>query len=125
MVQFRFTQDAPDQQMLTDFQNLGGFNDQQLAQFVDILMSFFAGQQAGELMGSVNEFSATHGVNMNALKAIIRGVLIFFKGAVRANLTPLYVKEDLLNFGMTTHIILPYIYSISITFLLSTVIIPL
>ena len=100
MVQFRFTQDAPDQQMLTDFQNLGAFNEQQLGQFVDILMSFFAGQQAGELMESVNEFSSTHGVNLNGLKNIIRGVLIFFKGAVRANLTPLYVKEDLLNFGI-------------------------
>lgn len=100
MIQFRFTQDAPDQQMLTDFGNLGAFNEEQLGQFVDIIMNFFAGQQAGELMESVSEFSSTHGVNANALKTIIRAVLIFFKGAVRANLTPLYVKEDLLILGM-------------------------
>ncbi len=27
-------------------------------------------------------------------------MLVFFKGAVKANLTPLYVKEDLVNLGM-------------------------
>jgi len=101
MVQFRFTQEAPDQQMLTDFQNLNNFNENQLAQFVDILMVFFTGQQASELMDTVGSFAQEHGINANALKNLIRALLLFFKGAVRANLTPLYVKEDLVNLGLT------------------------
>lgn len=78
MVQFRFSQDAPDAQMMNDFQQLGGMNEQQLGQFIDIIISFFAGQQPDQLMGDVNEFSSNHGINPNALRNIIRFVSKIF-----------------------------------------------
>jgi len=100
MVQFRFTQDVPDQQMLTDLQNLNNFNEEQLSRFIDILMTFSTGQQVSELMQSVGSFAQEQNITNNAIKSIIRSVLLFFKGAIRSNLSPLHLKEDLMNLGL-------------------------
>jgi len=52
-------------------------------------------------MDNLGEFAQEQGVNVNSLKIIVRGVILFFKGAIKENLTPLYVKEDLVNLGLT------------------------
>jgi hypothetical protein len=39
--------------------------------------------------------------DLNALKATARGTVTFMKAALRQNLSPAHVKEDLLAFGVT------------------------
>ncbi len=52
-------------------------------------------------MDKVGSFATTHGINVNALKTIVRGVLVFCKGALRANVSPAHVKDDLVALGLT------------------------
>jgi len=97
--QFKYTQEQPDQQSFTNFQNLSNFNEEQLAQFVDILMGILTGQ-GSEAIENIEAFAGEHSINVNALKNIVNSVVLFFKGAIRRNLTPLNVRDDLVNFGL-------------------------
>ena len=50
-------------------------------------------------MTHVAEFGDEHGVSANALKNVVKSLLSFFKSAVKSNLTPSQVKEDLEHLG--------------------------
>jgi len=97
---FHFTSVAPEQQVFADIQNLNAFNDGQFSQFVDIVLSFFISHSASDMMEKIAEFAGQHGVNVNALKGIVRGVLIFCRGALQEHLSPQFLKEDLLALGL-------------------------
>lgn len=72
MVQFRYSQTLPDTQMLNDFNNLAALNEEQLGQLIDIVILFFQGLVAQDLMARVADFSQAHSINPNALRNIIR-----------------------------------------------------
>jgi len=50
-------------------------------------------------MSQVSEFAGEHGVSTNALKNVVKSLLGFFKSALKSNLTPAQVKEDLEHLG--------------------------
>jgi hypothetical protein len=52
-------------------------------------------------METLGEFSATHKANIGLLKNIARSLIFFLQGAIRANLTPLFVRDDLMNLGLS------------------------
>eukprot|EP01089_Gocevia_fonbrunei_P000885 TRINITY_DN10865_c0_g1_i1.p1 TRINITY_DN10865_c0_g1~~TRINITY_DN10865_c0_g1_i1.p1 ORF type:complete len:149 (+),score=12.61 TRINITY_DN10865_c0_g1_i1:227-673(+) len=45
-------------------------------------------------------FSQEHKINVNRLKGTLRSTLLFLKGSLKYNLTPLYVYEDLIQLGL-------------------------
>lgn len=79
MVQFHYTKEAPEQSILNNFQDLNNFGNESFAKFIDILMTFFAGQQGAELMDNLAQFAQDQGVNQNALNGIVRGVILISK----------------------------------------------
>jgi len=101
MASFHFTSSAPDEQLFSSIQNLNNFNNAQLTEFVNILLDVFINHEASGLMDKVGSFAATHSINLNALKGIVRGVLVFCKGALRSNVSPPHVKDDLVALGLT------------------------
>eukprot|EP01112_Ceratiomyxa_fruticulosa_P009445 TRINITY_DN2459_c0_g2_i6.p1 TRINITY_DN2459_c0_g2~~TRINITY_DN2459_c0_g2_i6.p1 ORF type:complete len:201 (+),score=46.18 TRINITY_DN2459_c0_g2_i6:164-766(+) len=101
MASFHFTSSAPDEQLFSSIQNLNNFNNAQLTEFVNILLDVFINHSASDLMDKVGVFAAAHSINLNALKSIVRGVLVFCKGALRSNVSPPHVKDDLVNLGLT------------------------
>ncbi|GAM17594.1 hypothetical protein SAMD00019534_007690, partial [Acytostelium subglobosum LB1] len=92
---------SPDQQLLNEVGYLSNLDDQQLSELIDIIFTFLLYQKAEGLMNSVSSFSQQHSISENALKNIIRGSIIFLKGAVKYHLTPNHVKEDLINFRLS------------------------
>jgi hypothetical protein len=52
-------------------------------------------------MDDVASFSSKHSIGGTAIKNTARALLFFFKNALRVNLTPQFVKEDLQNFGLS------------------------
>jgi len=54
-----------------------------------------------DLMEQVPAFAGKHSLNASSVKNSVRALVFFFKNALRVNLTPQYVKEDLINFGLS------------------------
>lgn len=79
MVQFRFTSETPPQQLQNDIQTLNHFDEQQITELVEILLSFISLQPGFDFVSSIGEFSERNGVNLNALKNTIKGIVYFFK----------------------------------------------
>ena len=126
---FRFCDESvtPDQQLFTDVQSLNSFSAPQLAQFSTIVLGFL--KEGGEAEGvfchhsfflavcvlmmtaicggqrivdrgeAIPRFAEEHGINQKALRGTLRGLLFFFVEALRRNMPPQHVKEDLLNLG--------------------------
>jgi COMMD2-7/10, HN domain len=99
MPSFRFVDDQPDQQLFTDIQNLNAFNDGQLSGFVGIVLSFLQHKAGTDPNDSLEAFATENKVNQKALKNTVRGVLFFFSEALKKNMSPAHVKEDLHNLG--------------------------
>ena len=50
-------------------------------------------------MSQIEDFAEEKGVSASALKNVIKSLLGFFRSAIKSNLTPAHVKEDLEIFG--------------------------
>ena len=90
--------------MYTDIKSLNKFDEKAFCQLVDIVFSFLVSPKEGtRFMSQVSEFAGEHGVSTNALKNVVKSLLGFFKSALKSNLTPAQVKEDLEHLGKTDH----------------------
>ena len=102
MSSFFFTKIPPEEQMYTDIKSLNKFDEKAFCQLVDIVFSFLVSPKEGtRFMSQVSEFAGEHGVSTNALKNVVKSLLGFFKSALKSNLTPAQVKEDLEHLGKT------------------------
>jgi hypothetical protein len=95
---FRFTTEAPSQQLYSDVQNLNQFSNEQLTQFTQIVLVHLT--NPSDATRRLGEFGEEHGVNVRALGNTLRGVLFFFTGALKANLGAQQVKSDLSGLGL-------------------------
>lgn len=100
MVQFRFTSDAVPQSLYADIQFLNSFSKAQIDELLMILIEFISGESGSDIMEDVASFSSKHQISGSSIKNTTRALLFFFKNALRVNLTPQFVKEDLQNFGL-------------------------
>ncbi|XP_020626180.1 COMM domain-containing protein 7-like [Orbicella faveolata] len=102
MSSFFFTKVPPEEQMYTDIKSLNKFDEKAFCQLVDIVFSFLVSPKEGtRFMSQVSEFAGEHGVSTNALKNVVKSLLGFFKSALKSNLTPAQVKEDLEHLGLS------------------------
>ena len=100
MSSFFFTKVPPEEQMYTDIKSLNKFDENSFCQLVDVVFSFLVSPKEGtRFMSQVSEFAGEHGVSTNALKNVVKSLLGFFKSALKSNLTPAQVKEDLEHLG--------------------------
>ena len=90
-----------DPQLSADIQSLDKLlSDEQLSQFVDIIVGFFLAPADTDLMGGIRQFASAHGVNARALKSSMRGILVFFQGLIKHGLTQAQVVEDCAQLGL-------------------------
>jgi len=103
MTTFRFKQNnnaEVDEQLYSDILNLNSFNDDQLVQFTDAVLTFIINKNVS-LPEQISALSQETGIALGVLKNSVRGTLFFFKAAIKATLTNAYLKEDLVKFGIT------------------------
>ncbi|KAJ7373189.1 COMM domain-containing protein 7 [Desmophyllum pertusum] len=102
MSSFFFTKAPPEEQMYTDIKSLNKFEEKAFCQLVDVVFSFLVSPKEGtRFMSQVAEFAGEHGVSTNALKNVVKSLLNFFKSALKSNLTPAQVKEDMEHLGLS------------------------
>ena len=77
-----------------DLKNLNGLTSVQLKGFLSVILSFLA-TESPTFMQEVDAFGAQHGINARALKNLVRSALVFFKGALRQNITVADMAMDL------------------------------
>ncbi|XP_065829265.1 COMM domain-containing protein 7-like [Oscarella lobularis] len=100
---FHFTSETPDDQLYTDFGNLAKFPDDAFSQLVTIVISFLVEPyQSSRLLTRLGEFAAEQGINPGGLKNVVRSFLAFLKVALRKNLSPPHLEEDLQQLGLST-----------------------
>ena len=86
--------------MYTDIKSLNRFGEEPFHQLTEIVFTFLISPREGAaFMSQISEFAEEHGVSTNALKNVTKTLLSFFKSAIRSNLTPTHLKEDLENLG--------------------------
>eukprot|EP01102_Stenamoeba_stenopodia_P005277 TRINITY_DN15844_c0_g1_i1.p1 TRINITY_DN15844_c0_g1~~TRINITY_DN15844_c0_g1_i1.p1 ORF type:complete len:205 (-),score=53.12 TRINITY_DN15844_c0_g1_i1:142-756(-) len=100
---FKFTNEPLDELLFSDIQNLNALNASQLGQLIDILLTFLA--EGSALLNEIAAFAQEHGVNPAALRNTVRGALFFFRGAVKSNLNPDQIRDDLVAFGVSEEVI--------------------
>ncbi|EDO37428.1 predicted protein, partial [Nematostella vectensis] len=67
-----------------------------------IIFDFLTAPREGErFMNRVTNFAGKQGISANALKNIMKSLLSFFKSALKSNLTPAHVKEDIEKMGLS------------------------
>ncbi|XP_062522679.1 COMM domain-containing protein 7-like [Corticium candelabrum] len=104
-----FTAESVDDQMYTDFGNLSRLSYEPFAQLTAIVFGFLTEpHQSARLLSQLETFASELGVNPGALRNILQSLLTFFKAALKKNLSPTFVKEDLEQLGLAaekaTHI---------------------
>ena len=100
MSSFHFTKTAPEDQMYTDIKSLNKFEEEAFQRLVEIVFTFLVSPKEGaRFMSQIEDFAEEKGVSASALKNVIKSLLGFFKSAIKSNLTPAHVKEDLEIFG--------------------------
>jgi hypothetical protein len=104
MTTLRFNSN-PDQQILTDLKSLNALGEDNANQLIQIVAEFLINQQASQLLQDVNQFAQTAQAPVQTVKNISRAVLMFFKGALRSNMSHVHVKEDLETIGIDGGII--------------------
>ena len=86
--------------MYADIKSLNKFEEKAFCQLLDIVFSFLVSPKEGtRFMSQVAEFASEHGISSNPLKNVVKGLLSFFKSALKCNLTPAQVKEDVEHLG--------------------------
>lgn len=58
-------------------------------------------KESSRFMSQIAEFAEEYGLGTNALKSVVKSLLSFFKSALKSNLTPAQVKEDLEHLGLS------------------------
>jgi hypothetical protein len=95
-----FCTERPDDQFYTDFGNLNKFEEEPFCRLCSILFSFLvAPEQSSQLLSELESFATQFSLGLAALKNLVKSILIFFKAALRKNLSPSYVKDDLVQLG--------------------------
>ncbi|KAH3745459.1 COMM domain containing 7 [Pelomyxa schiedti] len=103
MSHFHFSPRAPDEQLSTDIENLKQLTVDQAGACFDLIMGILA-QQSADMNEDIARFAGSSGLSPVLVRGIVSGSLYFFKEALRVNLPPAHLKEDLLNFGVPEEI---------------------
>ncbi|XP_078595951.1 COMM domain-containing protein 7-like [Branchiostoma floridae x Branchiostoma japonicum] len=99
---YHFTQEAPSDTLLSDVQTLNKFQDEQFSQLISIVFSFLVEPgKSARMLQQLDEFAEHHGISAGPLKNVVKSLLSVLNGALRRNLTPALLKEDLTNLGVT------------------------
>ncbi|KAK2182787.1 hypothetical protein NP493_336g03015 [Ridgeia piscesae] len=99
---FNFTGETPPDSVFTDIQALNRFSAEQYAQLADIAINFLThSDKAASLQTLLDDFSQQQAISITTLKTIFKSFLLVPNGALKKNLSPDQVKDDLINLGLS------------------------
>ncbi|XP_019855833.1 PREDICTED: COMM domain-containing protein 7-like [Amphimedon queenslandica] len=97
-----FSGEAVEDQFYTDFGNLNKLQDEKFQTLMVLVFEFLASPQtSSQFISNLEKFASDNGLGSGALKNLIKTVLVFFKAALKRNLPPTQLKEDLLQLGLS------------------------
>lgn len=85
----------------TDLLNATKFQSSQLRELVALALDVLRDPRGSAFEERLTSFAEMHSVNVRALKNVARGVISFFEGAAKHNLSPRQVAEDCVALGLT------------------------
>jgi len=81
-----FSGEHPEDQFYTDFGNLNRFDDEPFSQLSTVVFNFLvAPQQSSHFLSQLEEFSSQYSLGLNALKNLVKSVLIISYLLLRSN----------------------------------------
>ncbi|XP_064632931.1 COMM domain-containing protein 7-like [Lineus longissimus] len=99
---FHFSQETPPDSMFSDIQTINKFQDEQFRQLSGVVFSFLIEpSKSSRLLSQLEEFASEHGVPAGPLKNVIKSLLTIPNSALKKNLSPTHLKEDLVNLGLS------------------------
>ncbi|XP_034027571.1 COMM domain-containing protein 7 isoform X2 [Thalassophryne amazonica] len=101
MMQLHFTKDVLPDSVSSDFQNLNKFSEQQFLCLIEILFQFLLEpKEAERFVQQLSEFAGKNGMSGGPLKNLMKSILLVPQGALKKNLTPEQLKDDLVILGL-------------------------
>jgi hypothetical protein len=91
---------SDDPGFISDMKGLGAFSAEQLAEVVAITTNFLGNPTQADLMSDVASFGTKHKVSAKALRSTVRHLLLFFRDALKRNLSASQVGKELKTMGM-------------------------
>ncbi|KAI0216306.1 COMM domain-containing protein 7 [Lamellibrachia satsuma] len=99
---FNFTGETPPDSVFADIQALNRLSAEQYTQLTDIAINFLThSDKATSLQTLLDDFSQQHSISVTTLRNIFKSFLLVPNGAMKKNLDPEQVKEDLLKLGLS------------------------
>ncbi|XP_070578973.1 COMM domain-containing protein 7-like isoform X2 [Ptychodera flava] len=102
MAAFHFTSETPSESLLANIQTLNKFSGEQYEQMVGIRHRLFKEpSMSSKLLSKVDELSEEYEISATALRNVIKSLLTIPYSAVKRNMTPSQLEEDLVNLGLS------------------------
>jgi len=95
-------QGIPTPTAIMDMASVDQFDTDVFKEFVGLILGFLTRpNQASRMMTSIDTFAEENGINPNAIQALIRAWLTFFRTAQKGNKTPKAVYQELTGMGIS------------------------
>ncbi|XP_038069398.1 COMM domain-containing protein 7-like [Patiria miniata] len=99
---FHFVAETPPDSMFSEIQTLNKFNNEQFNEVVSIVLTFLLEpDKSNQLIGQLDDFAREEGVSVAPLRNIVRSLITILNNAVKRNMTPAQLKEDMVNLGLS------------------------
>ncbi|XP_033646868.1 COMM domain-containing protein 7-like isoform X1 [Asterias rubens] len=99
---FHFAMETPPDSMFSEIQTLNKFNEEQFKQIVTIVLTFLLEPaKSSQLVVHLDDFARDEGISAAPLRNIVRSLITILNNAVKRNMTPSQLNEDLVNLGLS------------------------
>ncbi|XP_022107826.1 COMM domain-containing protein 7-like [Acanthaster planci] len=99
---FHFAAETPPDSMFSEIQTLNKFNEEQFSEIVSIVIAFLLEpDKSNQLISQLDDFARDQGVSVAPLRNIVRSLITILNNAVRRNMTPTQLEEDLVSLGLS------------------------
>ncbi|XP_074645485.1 COMM domain-containing protein 7-like [Tubulanus polymorphus] len=102
MASFHFSEKTPSDSLFNDINTLNKFQHEQFKELSDIVFEFLnEPSKTTKLLNQLEGFAEKNGISADKLKNTIKGLLSIPNAALKMNLNPEHLKEDLINLGLS------------------------
>jgi COMM domain containing 7 len=79
---------------------LNTFTEEKITSFMKPIIAWLVSPGQSDLMSELTEFSKNQGIAGKVIKVSLQGLLAILKGALKRNVSPSQLEEDLVNLGL-------------------------
>lgn len=90
-----------DPQVATDLANANVFAPSQLSELASMVLDLIRDPRGSGIQERLGEFAETHGVNVPVLKNAAKGIIVFYRGAAKQNISADQLADDCAGLGLS------------------------